>query len=158
MKWKNSLYGVFMEVVRLHFLRMNYLLEKIGVHPGQQHVLFILQHKDGCSQKEIAEILKIKPATVTVMIKRMEKNSLVNRKQDEKDQRIWRIFITDKGNEFCREAEEIRNEIEKECFENFTQEEKILLKRLLMQVKSNLHERIKEEKNFNSQCLFSKKD
>lgn len=155
---KDSLQGVFMEVVRLHFVRMTSLMESKGIHHGQQHVLTILKHKDGCSQKQIAEILRVKPATMTVMIQRMEKNGLVIKKQDENDQRVWRIFITNKGREDCKIANEMREKLFDESFSNFTDEEKILFRRLLLQIRSNLNEKIHEENQYNKQCFFRKKD
>lgn len=155
---KDSLQGVFMEVVRLHFVRMTSLMESKGIHHGQQHVLTILKHKDGCSQKQIAEILRVKPATITVMIQRMEKNGLVIREQDKNDQRVWRIFITHKGREDCKIANEIRGKLFDESFNNFTDEEKMLFRRLLLQMRSNLSEKVLEGNEDNKQCFFRKKD
>ncbi|WP_234702334.1 MarR family winged helix-turn-helix transcriptional regulator [Clostridioides difficile] len=72
--------------------------------------------KDGQSQKELADKRKVKASTTTVMIKRMEKAGLVERKQDEKDQRVSRIFLTDKGLEICNRVEEFNKELEREFF------------------------------------------
>ena len=38
----------------------------------------------------------------------------------------------------CKQLIEIHKGMEKECFENFTQDEKIVLRRLLMQMRDNL--------------------
>ena len=46
----------------------------------------------------------IKPATVNVMIKRMEKSGFLRKEQDVQDLRISRIFITDKGKRFSKKA------------------------------------------------------
>ncbi|SHH74224.1 DNA-binding transcriptional regulator, MarR family [Clostridium collagenovorans DSM 3089] len=137
-EFDGTLQGVFSQVMRLHFLRTHSLLEKTGVYPGQPPLLYLLYKKNGRSQKELAEKMGVKPATIAVMIKRMEKNELLERKQDEKDQRVSRIFITDKGKEVCKNLIVIHKEIEEECFRNFTEEEKIILRRLLMQVRDNL--------------------
>lgn len=135
---KGSLYYIFLEILRLHHYRTHVLLEEIGIYPGQPPLLFILNKKDGQSQKEIAEKLKITPATLTVMLKRMEKVNLVERKQDVEDQRISRVYLTDRGREICNKAMEVIKNLEEECFGNFTVEEKIILRRLLMQMRDNL--------------------
>ena len=135
---KDSLYGVFAEIGRLHFLRTHSFLEKTGVYPGQPPLLLALYCRNGQSQKELAKKMRIKPATMTVMIKRMEKTGFVDHKQDEIDQRVSRIYITEKGIKVCEELIVIKKGIEEECFQNFTQDEKMLLRRLLMQVRDNL--------------------
>lgn len=135
---KDSLYYIFLEILRLHHYRTHVLLDEIGVYPGQPPLLFIINKEGGQSQKELADRLKIKPATITVMLKRMEKANLVERKQDAEDQRISRVYITDEGEKICIKAMEVMKSLEKECFENFTLEEEVVLRRLLMQMRDNL--------------------
>lgn len=134
----DNLYHIFGEIVKLHFTRSHNLLEKYGIYPGQPPMLFALYFNDGQSQKELAEKLKIKPATITVMLGRMEKSELVTREQDKDDQRISRVYITEKGREICEKLKSVMRTLNEECFSNFTEEEKVLLRRLLMQVRDNL--------------------
>lgn len=135
---KDSLYYIFLEVLRRHYNLTHTLLNNIGIYPGQPPMLFALNKKDGQSQKELAHKLNLKPATITVMVKRMEKENLVVRMQDDKDQRISRVYLTKKGKEVFKKTNEVINNIEKICFQNFTPEEKLLLRRLFMQMKQNL--------------------
>ena len=137
-----TLQDTFMQVVKLNFKRAYDLLTKIDIHPGQQHLLMNLKENDGQSLKELAEKLEIKPATATVMVQRMEKSGLVIKKSDEKDQRVSRIFITNKGYDICKKSEEIKEQMEIECFEGFTVEEKIIFRRLLLQMGNNIEEKM----------------
>ncbi|WP_246582736.1 MarR family winged helix-turn-helix transcriptional regulator [Clostridium mobile] len=137
---RDSLYHVFSQVIRLHYYRTHKLLEKIGVYPGQPPMLMALHIKDGQSQKELSDKLNIKPATITMMLKRMEKFDLVERKVDSEDQRVTRVYLTEQGKKLCKEAIQVIKIINGECFSNFTEEEKILLRRLLMQMRDNLEE------------------
>lgn len=134
----DSLYYIFSQVIGLNYRRTHMLLDKIGIYPGQPPMLLTLYKKDGQSQKELANKLCIKPATITVMIKRMEKAGLLERHQDLEDQRVSRVYITDQGKEVCSEVHKVMNIIESECFNNFTDEEQMLLRRLLMQMRDNL--------------------
>jgi DNA-binding MarR family transcriptional regulator len=152
----NSLYHVFARVIKSHYKRIHSLLEEIGLYPGQHPMLFILGHKGGQSQKELAEKLKIKPATITVMITRMEKVGLVERKQDTEDQRISRVYLTEKGKEIFSLVKEKLEEINEECFKNFTEEEKVLLRRLFLQMLENLDEANNEAKPGNSEPIIDK--
>ncbi|MCY6355297.1 MarR family winged helix-turn-helix transcriptional regulator [Clostridium sp. ZS2-4] len=134
----DSLNHMFFKVIRLHYHRMQALLDKVGIYPGQPPMLHALHMKDGQSQKELAKKLGIKPSTITVMLKRMEKGELVERRQDTEDQRISRVYLTEKGKEAWIEVKEIMKDLETECFGNFTAEDQVLLRRLLMQMHDNL--------------------
>ena len=135
---KDSLYYLFLEINRLHYYRSHVLLEEIGVYHGQPPMLFVLSKHDGLSQKELADILGVKASTITVMLKRMEKANLVIRKQDSHDQRVSRVYITEKGLKLCKKASQVMSTIENECFGNFTTEESVILRRLFLQMKDNL--------------------
>ena len=143
---KDSLYYLYLEVNRMHYYRTHVLLEEIGLYHGQPPMLFILSKHDGLSQKELADILKVKASTTTVMLKRMEKADLLTRKQDPKDGRVSRVYITEEGLNLCQKAKIKMEQIEKECFGNFTLEETIILRRLFLQMKDNLIDASDKEK------------
>lgn len=153
---EDSLHLILMRVIRLHHSRTQSLLDNTGIYPGQPPLLFELFKKNGRSQKELADSLKVKPATINVTIKRLEKTGFILRKNDEKDQRMTRIFLTDKGQNICNELLRINKQIEEECFYGFTIEEKVLLRRLLIQVKENLLKVSTVDNNF-CHCRNDKK-
>jgi MarR family transcriptional regulator, organic hydroperoxide resistance regulator len=101
-------------------------------------LLRILSERDGRSQKEIADLMEITPATLNVMIGRMEKNELVLRKPDPDDQRISRVYLTEKGMAAHKEIRSVMDTMEGICFDNFSPEEKIIFRRLLLQMYENL--------------------
>lgn len=145
---KDSLYYTFLEVIRFHYYRTHVLLEEIGVYPGQPPMLFILNQEDGLSQKKLANKLKIKPSTITVMLKRMEKANLIVRKKDDKDQRVSRVYLTEKGKKVCEDTIKVVKQIERECFKDFTEEEKETLKSLFLKMKNNIIDAFEEEGKF----------
>ena len=78
------------QVTRLHFLRAHALLSEVGIHPGQYPLLELLHSSQGMSQHEIARKLIIKPSTLTVMLKRLERDGMVDKQRDPNDKRIFR--------------------------------------------------------------------
>ena len=48
-------------------------MKELEIHPSQIPILAILGKNEEYSQKEIAQILGVKPPTVTVSIQRLEK-------------------------------------------------------------------------------------
>jgi DNA-binding MarR family transcriptional regulator len=153
----NSLHTIFSQVIRLHFLRSHSYLDKIGIYPGQAPLLFTLKKNNGQSQKELSKKLSVAPATITVMVQRMEKNGYVRREIDEKDKRITRIFINEKGIKICEELHKIHKEIEVECMINFKEEDKEELNKLLKQVRNNLMKAC-DNNNIKYFCCDDKKD
>lgn len=148
MNSNRSLQALFLQTTRLHFLRSHSLMGITEVHHGQGGLLVALKHKDGQTQKELANFMGRKPATMTVMIKRMEKNGLVRKEQDKEDQRTTRVYITKKGEEEYKKVRDIFEQMEEEMFSNFSAEEKIVFKRLLMQIQDNFLEKMPEVKLF----------
>ena len=130
--------GLILDISHLYLVKCFYQLKGLGIHPRQIPILAILHGKDGCSQKEIAQQLGVKPPTVTVSIQRLEKTGLVCRKQDEKDQRVTRIYLTEKGREAIREGMAVMKRTEEEVFHNFSETEMCLLRRFLEQMLENI--------------------
>jgi len=147
---EDSLTYIFTQVIRLHYHRSHALLEEIGIYPGQPPLLFALWRKDGQSQKELAEHIHIKPSTVTVMLGRMEKAKLVERRSDPDDQRISRVYLTEHGKDILKEVKEVVEVLESESFANFTTEELVLIRRLFMQMRDNLSKNCKEKSSDNN--------
>ncbi len=126
------------QVMKAHFSLSHGELEKEGLYPGQPQLLFVLNKKDGISQREIADILNTKPATITVMIKRLEKSGFLYKKNDEHDGRVSRVFLSEKGKIACNNLKTVINKIDKICLENFSDDEIETLNKLLIKVKTNL--------------------
>ena len=51
------------------------------------------QDHRGMAQKELAKHIGVKPPSITVMLKKLEAEAYIEKKQDENDQRIMRIFL-----------------------------------------------------------------
>ncbi len=137
-KEESSLHALLWQVIRQHFIRHHYLLSTIGIHKGQPPVLAILWGQDGLTQKEIADHLKLKPPTVTAIIRRMERAGLVKREPDLEDMRISRVYLTEKGRNIKESIEKVTKILEEECFAGFTLEERVLLRRFFIQIRDNL--------------------
>lgn len=141
----NTVYFRFGSVLKLHYQHLFTLLEKINLYPGQPHLLFILDKKDGLRQKDISKRLNVAPATLTMMIKRLEKEGLVYREKDPLDGRVYRVYISDKGRKVSEEAKNIFKIIEEDCFGNFSKEERESLDKILSKVQENLKNAIKND-------------
>ena len=134
----DSINYLLAQICRLHHARSHTLLEEIGLYRGQPPVLRALWNKEGRTHSELAEHMHVQPATVTKMIKRMEKTGFVTCKADEKDQRVSRVYLTEAGRKIQEQVQQVWRTLQDETFDNFTTEERIVLRRLFLQMRENL--------------------
>jgi DNA-binding MarR family transcriptional regulator len=109
-------------------------LASLGLFAGQDLLLMQLWEQDGQTQSELADRLYIVQATLTRMISRMAKKGLVLRKPDPDDGRVSRVFVTERGSKLKAPVESIWQSMEYDTFAGLTLEERLLLRRLLMQI------------------------
>ena len=129
-----------MQASHAYFVRLYHQLDEIGIHPGQLPLLRLLDIQDGLSQKEIASRLSLSAPTVTMSIRRLEKNGLVSRQQDQRDQRVSRIYLTDLGESCAAQIEKILVQNEKVLQRGFNEAELCLLKRFCEQLRENIQQ------------------
>ena len=135
---KDSVGYTLAQLCKLHRQRADNLLNTFGLHVGQEMFLTELWRKDGIPQTELAEQLSLQPATVTNSLRRMEREDIVERHDDSDDQRVSRVYLTGKGRGLEGPVEEKWGQLESEAFAGFSLEERVLLRRLLLQVYQNL--------------------
>ena len=133
-----SLDYVLAGVCKLHHDRIRSLFEAVGLYRGQPPMLRVLAEEQGLSHSELASRLHVTPATISKMIDRMERSGFVRRQGDSADQRVSRVYLTEQGQAVQAELGRLFGKIEQETFAGFTMEERVLLRRLLLQVRENL--------------------
>jgi DNA-binding MarR family transcriptional regulator len=134
----NSVDFLIYRIILAHRGLVRHKMREVGLHRGQPPVLFALQEHDGMANSEMAEFLHITPATLTNKVKRMEKVGLVIRHRDTEDERISRIYITDKGRGIMNELHDSVIDREEVILTGFSDEESELLKKYLKRVLSNI--------------------
>jgi len=130
--------ALLVQVCRAHRNKAQELLARIDLHPGQEFLLINLWPQDGLTHTEIAEHLCVQPATLSRMLDRLVKTGLVQRQQDSGDQRVSRVYLTEKGQELLEPIQQTWEELERISFANLTPEERLLLRRILLKVLENL--------------------
>lgn len=114
------------------------LMKDTQMKPGQAGILVILQMMGPMSQRELADRVHITPPSVNVAVQKLEKLGYVRKEQDEKDQRMTKIHLTDCGEKTIENMHDIIQRTEDTLLKNMSTEEKILCRRLLLQMSDNL--------------------
>lgn len=111
---------------------------------GYGRVLDVLSKNDGLSQREIAELLSIRPQSASEAIASMEGQGLIEKRTNEQDKRSSLIYITQAGRQRQVDLRNERIENARRIFEPLTDQEKETLLELLNKAASALQEN-KEE-------------
>ena len=135
---KETLHMTFIRLNKAHRKRCHEEFTRVGLSPGQPKILDFLIENDGCIQRELSESCNIEPATVTSILGIMEKSELIYRTQNSKDKRVLNVFLTDKGKDAQGEVERIFKLIDEECFEGFSEDEKLHTIQILNRLWENI--------------------
>ena len=135
---------LLMEFNRLHRAQVQEIMESEGLFYGQLPILEVVNSLGCCTQKEIANTLKVTPPTVATSVKRLMKKGYLMKTIDENDQRNTLISITTEGKLKTCACREKFDELDSKIFEEFNDCDRELLSSLL----SKLINSFKKEENY----------
>ncbi len=135
---KDSIGFQIVQICRTHRQQAETALNKIGLHAGQEMILLRLWSEEGITQSQLAERMGVEPPTVTKMLDRMK--GLVERRQDGGDARVSRVYLTEQGRELIGPITELWKQLEERTLAGLTLPEQMLLRRLLLQIYTNIHD------------------
>lgn len=118
--------------------RARSMYQESDLNRSQASILFSLHQKSSMSQKELAALLNMTPPSITSTIQKMERSGYITRKPDPSDQRVMRLELTEKGESCIQTVKRIADQMEEVLFRGMSTEEKILFRRLLLQINDNL--------------------
>ncbi len=134
----SKLLDLLTDTTRLHSNHTERHLAQFGIHSGQGSILSALDILGPCSQKELADFRQVSPATISVMLGRMESRGLIRRAPSDEGGKRNQIFLTEEGQEM---AEALRLHMPQEAemiFAGLTEEELQVADRIFRTICSNL--------------------
>lgn len=114
------------------------IFNQYGLHPSQGIALMSIIFHPGLSQRELADRLHIERATLTVMVQKLEKGGFIERRPDPDDQRILRLYATEKGQESDRKTHEACQDFVASLFTGMDDQELAALARQLQSIEENI--------------------
>ena len=124
---------------RLHRAAIEAQIDKLGIHRSQHFVLMSLSRQSGeITQTDIANMLDISPAAVTVTLKKLEKSGLIERQTSGQDARTKIIKLTDEGKKTVEKTHELFLEVDDTMCGNMTEKELDALCASLSRMAENL--------------------
>ena len=128
------------EIARLfrHRMREADIHEGVMSQPGAHLVLSSLAVHDGINQLELVRYTHLRAPTVSVILKKMEAEGLVERGSDPDDLRSVKVHLTDAGRRLDAENINAIKKLDASALRGVSEEEYELLMALLPKIRDNL--------------------
>ncbi|WP_270506406.1 MarR family winged helix-turn-helix transcriptional regulator [Eubacterium limosum] len=111
-------------------------------HHGQGKVLVMLAENDGVSQKLLTEQSRIRPASLSELIIKLERNGLVERQRNEEDKRNRNVYLTEDGRALAETIKSRKDESADFLFDVLSEEEKETLTVLFDKLITSLEDKV----------------
>ena len=82
-----------------------------GTTRAQWIVLFRLRQQEGLSQVDLADVLELQPISLVRLLDRLVEHGLLERRQDPRDRRANRLFLTASGRQLVDDLDSLRDSI-----------------------------------------------
>ena len=126
------------EVSRL--LRRNFdeRVQSLGLTQAQWRALAHISHNEGCNQITLAEILEVKPITLSRLLDRLQAAGWVERRTDPEDRRAIRLHLSELAKPLLTKMGELALQTRQQALTGMSEEEHRQLFTLLKKMKTNL--------------------
>lgn len=132
-----ELLSMFTDMTRIHTAYVERRLLPLGLHTGQGAIIAALGVCGPCSQKELAEYRHVSAATISVMLRRMEKSGYIQRSVSE-DGKCNQISLTDQGWDMYHTLRRDRKGEAERVFAGLSEEERLQAEKLFRKIADNL--------------------
>lgn len=113
-------------------------LSPLGVSCRQAQVLLLLRRYSELSQRQLARMLGIEPATLSGILDRMERDGLINRIRHKSDRRKSTIVVRSSCERLCKAASECVAALMNKAIAGIAPEELNALRKSLKSITDNL--------------------
>ncbi|MCD7947171.1 MAG: MarR family transcriptional regulator [Oscillospiraceae bacterium] len=103
----------------------------LGFYMGQYRCMFLLARADAVSQKELAETMGIRPASLSELLHKLEEKGFVQRATSDRDRRVTLVSLTGAGMEEVGRCRARQRAVHRDMFSVLTDEEKEQLYHIL---------------------------
>ena len=93
---------------------------------------------DGVTQLDLVNATHLRPPTISIILKELEAEDIVERRRDENDMRSIRVYLTDKGRELDRRNISKIKQLDAIALEGIDEDDQEILMRLLEKIRNNL--------------------
>lgn len=126
------------DVSRLRRVVIDRALKPVGITRSQWWVLSFLGRRDGMTQTALAADLDLTKVAIGGLLDRMESSGFVERRADQRDGRIKRVYLTSAGTRFLGTIRTNIQEVEQEIIADIDDGALIGTVETMLQIKKTL--------------------
>lgn len=115
-------------------------LDGSGITRIQWIVLYYINEADSISQRELAQLMRVKDSSIGRLIDRLERDGLLIRQRSAQDRRVINVEMTDKGSELFHKIIHLGEEFNDELTRGIPKEDLKTFDRVLKQMLLNVQE------------------
>ncbi|MCD2470415.1 MarR family transcriptional regulator [Jiella sp. MQZ9-1] len=119
------------------------LLAEIDLHPGQDQLIDRLEIENPVNVSALADLLAVRPSTVSKMLDRLIERGLVSRSSNARDARRTMVHLTPQGLETQQKIREVWSKLEADLTAALSSEEIALLDTSLDRAEDILIQRLR---------------
>lgn len=136
------------DVSRMRRIVMDQAVAPLDLTRSQWSILATLSRSSskGMMQAEIAREMDVGKVTIGGLVSRLETAGLIERKSDDTDKRLKRVYITDKGYEVIRRMIILADELNNDILEGISEKDRVIAEETLVKVRSNLKRMIDDSR------------
>lgn len=100
--------------------------------------LMVLKNHPNINQNDLAKYVNVNKGSASKAVKFLLNHELVQRFQDEKDNRVKKLCLTDLGDKLCEEFHTVMNEVEGRLMQGFSKQDIQVLSKMLNKSYTNI--------------------
>ena len=135
---ENNVMFLTMETSRSLITLMENYFREYDVSFSEAKLLITLHFHEPISQVEFAELMQIKPATLSTRLKRLEKLDMIQRVDDLEDSRKKLLMLTEKANNSLHKSREIFEQLSIELSQGISEEQVQQYREITEIIKNNI--------------------
>jgi DNA-binding MarR family transcriptional regulator len=136
--WDQRLGFVMHDVSRLRRIVFDEFMKPLGITRSQWWVIAYLSRHDGMIQSDLANVLELGKAALGGLIDRLEASGFTERRPDDTDRRVKRVYLTTAGNQLVRQMRLKNHEMNELILAGLDREQRLQLAAMLQLVRKNL--------------------
>ena len=136
--WDIRLGFLMHDVSRLRRIVFDEFMKPMGMTRSQWWILAHLSRHDGMIQSDLANVLDLGKASLGGLIDRLESSRFIERRADDSDRRVKRIYLTSKGTSTIAEMRAPGHAMSERILDGLDTDARHALVEMLSLVKKNL--------------------
>jgi MarR family transcriptional regulator for hemolysin len=136
--WDLRLGYLIHDVSRLRRVTYDRELAPLGITRSQWWVLAFISRNDGLPQTQLANELDVGKVALGSLIDRLQTAGFVERRADQKDRRVKRVFLTDTARKLIKEIGPINDSFNARILHSIPRDDLEMTSRTLFAMKTNL--------------------